>query len=161
MLSSPNLLPDCPVLSPSHGALPAGWCLRGEALLPPQILRAISFAHTQKYGTQHSEGSVEGEKKSSENSTCWVLEKFCEMHLLYCPPFMPPAFCILPWVQATGLLNQQDHAMDPKSPLPCLPPSICLLGTQFLSLMFAEEDLALSFPLAVQKSQIPNDRYAF
>lgn len=43
----------------------------------------------------------------------------------------------------------------------CLSPCSCVLGSQFLSLLFAKEDLALRFPLAVQKSQIPNDRYAF
>lgn len=43
----------------------------------------------------------------------------------------------------------------------CLSPYNCLLGSQFLSLLFAKEALALSFSLAVQKSQIPNDRYVF
>lgn len=143
---------------------PPRWCPRGEALRRPHAAPQGHFLclHPKiRHSTLRRVCGGGKKKKSSENSICWVLEKFCEMHLLSCPPFMPPAFCILPWVQATGLLNQQDHAMDPKSPLPCLPPSNCLLGTQFLSLLFAEEDLALSFPLAVQKSQIPNDRYAF
>lgn len=42
-----------------------------------------------------------------------------------------------------------------------LSPHNSLLGSRFLSLLFAKEDLALSFPLVVQKSQIPNDGYAF
>ena len=63
-------------------------CPRGHSQAVPvgrlcsPVLRTISSTHIQKYSTQKSEGSAE--EKSSENGTCWLLEKFLEARCLSC-----------------------------------------------------------------------------